>query len=71
MRLGIESIHPYQLRHSYATAMLRNSAKLEVVSRLLGHASVGIARDLYRYVDIDQMDEQYRTHDPLNGINGL
>jgi len=69
-RLGIDRIHPHQLRHFYATAMLKNGAKLEVVSRLLGHASVGITGDLYRHVDAEEMDEQHRTHGPLNGLNG-
>lgn len=70
-RLGIERIHPHQLRHFYATRMLKNGAKLEVVSRLLGHASVGIAGDLYRHVDADDMDEEHWEHGPLNSLNRM
>ncbi|HDR7612132.1 TPA: tyrosine-type recombinase/integrase [Bacillus mycoides] len=37
-RAGIKkSIHPHQLRHSYATHMINNSASLEVIQSLLGH----------------------------------
>ena len=37
-RAGInKSIHPHQLRHSYATHMIDNGAPLEVIQSLLGH----------------------------------
>ena len=37
-RSGInKSIHPHQLRYSYATHMLNNGAPLEVIQNLMGH----------------------------------
>lgn len=32
-----KSIHPHQLRHSYATHMINNGAPLELIQSLLGH----------------------------------
>ncbi|NMH70099.1 tyrosine-type recombinase/integrase [Bacillus sp. RO3] len=37
-RAGIKkSIHPHQLRNSYATHLINNSAPLEVIQSFLGH----------------------------------
>lgn len=37
-RAGIKkTIHPHQLRHSYATHMVDNGAPLEIIQSLLGH----------------------------------
>jgi len=66
-RLGVRPFTPHQLRHLYATHMLRNGAKLEVVSRILGHTSVGVTGDIYRHVMVEEMREAARRFAPLNG----
>jgi hypothetical protein len=50
-----------------ATEMLRNGAKLEVVGRILGHASIGITADIYRHVRTGEMHEEHAKYAPMNG----
>ena len=71
LRAGVRPFTPHQLRHLYATAMLRGSAKLEVVARILGHASVGVTADIYRHVAIAELHEEHMRFAPLNGAKAL
>ena len=66
-RAGVKPFTPHQLRHFYATHLLKKGAKLEVVSKILGHASVGITGDVYRFVNTQEMHEAANTYGPLNG----
>lgn len=70
IRAGIKPFTPHGLRHFYATEMLKNGAKLEVVSRILGHSSVGITGDVYRHVKTEEIHEAAERHAPLNGNGG-
>lgn len=55
MVIGIERLHSHMARHSFATYMLSNGAKIENVSRMLGHTTVKqteryakvLAKDVY------------------------
>ena len=67
LRAGVTPFTPHQLRHLYATHMLRGGAKLEVVARILGHASVGITADIYRHVATAELHEEHLRFAPLNG----
>jgi integrase/recombinase XerD len=67
VRAGVRPFTPHQLRHFYATEMLRNGAKLEVVGRILGHSSIGITADIYRHVLTDEMHEAVERFGPMNG----
>jgi integrase/recombinase XerD len=67
MRAGVRPFTPHQLRHYFATEMLRGGAKLEVVGRILGHSSIGITADIYRHVLTDEMHEAVERFGPLNG----
>ena len=46
----LPEITPHDLRHTAGTLMLRRRVPVEVVSRILGHARVSIALDVYRHV---------------------
>jgi integrase/recombinase XerD len=70
-RAGVRPFTPHQLRHFYATQMLRGGAKLEVVSRILGHAGVGITADIYRHVTTAELHEEHVRFAPLNGNKAL
>jgi len=50
---------PHQLRHTYATAMLRAGASLPVVKELLGHRGIEMT---LRYVQVSQVDLQREYH---------
>jgi len=65
-RAGVAPFTPHALRHLFATSALKNGAKLEVVSRILGHASIGITGDLYRHVDMKEMRDEVDLHGPMS-----
>lgn len=44
---------PHWFRHTYATRMLRDRVPLEVVSKLLGHASVTTTVSIYGHLSVD------------------
>jgi integrase/recombinase XerD len=67
MRAGVRPFTPHQLRHFYATEMLRNGAKLEVVGRILGHSGIGVTADIYRHVRTEEMHEAVERFGPMNG----
>ena len=67
VRAGVRPFTPHQLRHFYATEMLRNGAKLEVVGRILGHSGIGVTADIYRHVGTEEMHEAVERFGPMNG----
>jgi integrase/recombinase XerD len=67
VRAGVRPFTPHQLRHFYATEMLRRGAKLEVVGRILGHSGIGVTADIYRHVRTEEMHEAVERFGPLNG----
>ena len=68
--LGIPRITPHMLRHYFATHALRNGAKLEIISKILGHSSIAITADVYRTVRQDEIKEEHRRFSPVADCAG-
>lgn len=49
---NLPNIRYHDLRHSYATYMLRHGVHPKIVSTVLGHSSIDITLDLYSHADI-------------------
>ena len=64
-RLGIKPITPHQLRHYFATHALKNGARIEVISRLLGHSSVAITDQVYVHIGEQEAEDEARKYAPL------
>lgn len=70
-RLSIQpAVTPHGLRHYFATYALQNGAKLEIISRILGHSSVGITADIYRTVRFDEVQAEHKKYSPLADRKG-
>ena len=54
--LGLPRVRFHDLRHSYATIMMRNGINPKIVSTVLGHSSVDITLDLYSHCYIEMQD---------------
>lgn len=53
----VPTISFHDLRHTFATQMLRTGAPITTVSAQLGHSSVSVTADLYQHVDVPMLGE--------------
>lgn len=54
---------PHVLRHSFATAMLRNNARLDSVKELLGHSSIATTQ-IYTHLSFSELQNNYQLAHP-------
>lgn len=59
----IKKRSPHVLRHSFATAMLNNSADLTSIQKLLGHESVATT-EVYTHVSFEELKNEYKNAHP-------
>ncbi|MDD4076172.1 MAG: tyrosine-type recombinase/integrase [Eubacteriales bacterium] len=69
--VGLPNIRFHDLRHTYATLMLRNDIPAKIVSSILGHSNIAITLDTYSHV-ITEMQQPAisvvdRIFEDLNG----
>ena len=60
-RVGLK-VTPHQLRHSYATALLNNDARIADVSELLGHASMSTTQIYTKLGSSVKMQNYLKAH---------
>ena len=47
---GLKGVRFHNLRHTFTSLMLLRGAKPKVISKALGHASVGFTMDVYSHI---------------------
>lgn len=55
-RLELPNVRIHDLRHSYATMMMRSGVNPKIVSTVLGHSTIGTTMDLYSHADISMQE---------------
>lgn len=58
-----KKVTPHVLRHTFATAILRNGGDIRFIQQLLGHSSVATTQ-IYTHVDDSALREMYEKHRP-------
>ena len=55
--LGLDGLHPHQLRHTAASLAISAGANVKAVQRMLGHASAAMTLDTYADLFPDDLDQ--------------
>ena len=60
-RAGVENTHPHRFRRTGATFALRNGMELVTVSKLLGHANIGVTQ-IYLDISDNELEEAHKKY---------
>lgn len=60
-RAGVMNVHPHRFRRTGATYALRNGMPLTTVSKLLGHAGIGVTQ-VYLDISDDELEEAHKKY---------
>lgn len=60
--VGLKYINPHSIRHLFATRALNAGLRVEVVSRILGHATVDFTLRVYASLLMDTIKREYDKH---------
>jgi len=55
-------VTPHQLRHSFATHLLNNGARISDISELLGHATMATTQVYTKLGSVKKMQEYMKAH---------
>ncbi len=58
-----KKVTPHVLRHTFATAVLRNGGDIRFIQQILGHSSVATTQ-IYTHLDDSALHEMYKKHRP-------
>ncbi len=51
MLIGVDTVHPYTLRHSFAIHSIRHGVDIRHLQRVLGHASLSVTAPYLQFMD--------------------